>query len=33
MSTESAVNSNRPFLGGTGRTAFLAFSETWLSPA
>jgi len=24
---------DRPFLGGTGRTAFLAFSETWLSPA
>ena len=24
---------DRPFLGGTGRTAVLAFSETWLSPA
>jgi hypothetical protein len=23
---------SRPFLGGTGRTAFLAFSETWLTP-
>jgi hypothetical protein len=23
---------DRPFLGGTGRTAFLAFAETWLSP-
>lgn len=24
---------DRPFLGGTGSTAFLAFAETWLSPA